>query len=198
MPRCPFRAKYQWLGWVRFGATECRSSSFLFPPPVVPRCFNTYSFFSCFTSFHVEIPRARAGPNDGRARAASFDLVLCLRSALSTPRHLLHPCHASFPIPFEIINICANLASTSRDSLQSSILMPNILSQSMLSPAKNAFPSLPVSFYISVLFLHTISLIHRLLALYHSRVAISEFESFESSLTSKIRLGICPSILSPL
>ncbi|KAI0265521.1 hypothetical protein BGY98DRAFT_1034770, partial [Russula aff. rugulosa BPL654] len=39
--------------------------------------------------------------------------------------------------------------------------MPNILSQNTLSPAKNTFSSLPVSFDFYVLFLHTISLIHR-------------------------------------
>jgi hypothetical protein len=109
---------------------------------------------------------------DGSPRSTSFNL--CLRSALSSPRHLLRPCHSFFPIPFDNVDICANLASTSRDSLQSSILMPNILSQSTLSPAKNAFPSLPVSF------------------------DFSEFKGFESSPTSKIRPGICPSILSPL
>jgi hypothetical protein len=108
----------------------------------------------------------------------------------------LCPCHAFFLVPFNTVNICANLASSSRGSLQSSILMPNILSQStILSPAKNAFPSLPD---FSVLFLHTIFLIHRHLALYHSQVAISEFEIFESSPTSKIRPGICPTFLSPL
>ncbi|KAF8494962.1 hypothetical protein F5888DRAFT_1714520 [Russula emetica] len=38
--------------------------------------------FLVFTRFHVENPRACGGPNDGRA---SFDLILCLRFALSTP-----------------------------------------------------------------------------------------------------------------
>jgi hypothetical protein len=136
-----------------------------FPPPVVPRCKLQYSFvlflFYQLPASHVEIPRAGAGPYDGRARAASFDLVPPLRPVDPSPS-------------FDIVNICANLASTSRDSLQSSILMPNILSQSTLSPAKNTFPSLPVS------------------------SDISEFKSFESSPTSKIRPGICPSILSPL
>jgi hypothetical protein len=74
-PMAPFLAKYQWLGWdMRFGATECCSTSFLLPPPVVPPCSTPYSFFSCFTSPHVEIPRAWAGPNDGPA--ASFGLIL--------------------------------------------------------------------------------------------------------------------------
>jgi hypothetical protein len=79
------------------------------------------------------------GPNDGRG--ASFDLTLCLRSALWAPRHLLRPCHAFFPIPFDLVNICASFASPCRDSLQFSILMPNIMSQSILSPAKNTFLS---------------------------------------------------------
>src|SRR6266566_2909712 len=60
-----------------------------FPLTVIPRCFNTYLFFSCFTSSRVEILRACAGSNDGRT--ASFDLILCLRFALSIPRHTYPP-----------------------------------------------------------------------------------------------------------
>jgi len=149
------------------------------------------------SSSHVEMPGACAGPNDGRTRLVRPHFVPPLR-AQSTSRHLLRPYHAFFPIPFHTVNICANFASSSRDSLQSSNLMPNIrvLYQITLSPAKKRVPYLPVSFDFSVLFLHTISLIHRHLALYHSQVAIFEFESFESLPTSKIRHGICPSILS--
>jgi hypothetical protein len=171
---------------MRFGATECCSTSFLLPPPVVPPCSTPYSFFSCFTSPHVEIPRAWAGPND--EPAASFGLIL-FRPVDPSPSP---PCHAFFPIPFDTVNICANFAPSSRDSLPPSIFMPNILSQSTL------FSFRPVSFDFSVLLLHTISLILHHLALYHFQVAISESESFESSPTSKTQPSICPSILSEL
>jgi hypothetical protein len=160
-------------GWVgTCGWAKRNAASFLLPPLIVPRCSNTLiRFFLVFPSSHIEIPRACAGAGPNDRRAASFDLFLCLRSALSTPHHLLRPCHAFFPISFGTINISANLAFSSRDSLQSTILMPNILSQSRLSPAKKP-PSHPVTFDFSVLFLHIISLIHRYLILYHSQVAI--------------------------
>jgi hypothetical protein len=111
---------------MRLGATECFSCSLLLTPPVVPRCSSSFLVLPAPTS------RFRAlvlGPNDGRA---SFDVILCLpRSVLWTPRHLLRPCHAFFHIPFDLVNICASLASRCRDSLQSSILISNIMSQSL-------------------------------------------------------------------
>ena len=55
-------------------------------------------------------------------------------------------CLLPYSIPFDAVSICRNPASSSRASLRSSILMPNILSQSTLSHAKNTFLSLPVSF----------------------------------------------------
>ena len=66
--------------------------------------------------------------------------------------------------------------------------MPNILSQSTIKSLLQKTRSVSSDF--SVLFLHTISLIHRHLAVYYSQVAISEFESFESSPIFKIRPGI--------
>ncbi|KAN0118134.1 hypothetical protein V8E52_005395 [Russula decolorans] len=65
----------------------------------------------------------------------------------------------------------------------------------LLRKTRSVFPCLPT---FSVLFFHTASLIHRHLVLYHSQVAIFEFDGFESSPTSKIRPGICTSILSLL
>jgi hypothetical protein len=101
-----------WLGWdLRFGATECRSSSFFSRPLLchAASSFNTYSLFVLFLFYqlpasHVEIPRAGAGSNDGRARAASFDLILCLRSAppcrpLAIFRHCQYLRQPRFHIP---------------------------------------------------------------------------------------------------
>ena len=93
------------------------------------------------------------------------------------------------------------LAFSYHDSLQSSTLVPipeqSSCCQTVVSCEKRV-PSPPVSFDFSVLFLHSISLIHRHLAVYHSQVAISEFGSFELSPTSKIRPDIRTLILSPL
>ena len=62
--------------------------------------------------------------------------------------HLLRPCHTFFTNPFDAVKICANLASSSHDSPQSCIFMPNILSQSTVCcllpkmPAFRVFPFL--------------------------------------------------------
>lgn len=125
----------------RFNATKCCSSGFLFPLTVMPRCFNTHSFFSCFNSSRVEILRACAGPNDGRA--ASFDLILCLRFALSIPRHT-YPPSLSCVLPNSLRCCQYLLQPYFLISRFSAVLyfMPNICT---LSPAKNAphiFPCL--------------------------------------------------------
>jgi len=152
--RCLFRAKSRWLGHAvqRNQMLQLRLS---FPA----HCHA--SFISCFTSSHVEIPRACAGPND--RRATSFDLILCVHSALSTPRHL-RPCHTFFPIPFDTLNICTNLAS------HPAILCSRLFScrtscLTVYCLLRTPFRLFPCLTTFSVLFLHTISLIHRHLAL---------------------------------
>ena len=123
-------------------------------------------------------------PNEGRA---SFDLILC-----SAPP--CRPCHAFFPITFDTVNIYSNLASSSA-ILSSPLFSCRTSSLRVQKPPFHLFPPLST---LSVLFLHTISLIHRHLALYHSQMTISECESFESSPSFLIRSCIFPSILSPL
>jgi hypothetical protein len=156
---------------MRFGATECRSSSFFFPSPVVPRCFNTYSFFSCFTSSHVEIPRAGGGPNDGRA--ALFDLI----------------CVSASP--------CRPLAISSVPGMPSS-LFPSTLS--IFVPTSLPHPAISCSplFSCRSSCLRVRCLLRKTLFRLFPCLDFSEFKDFESSPTSKIRPGICPSILSPL
>jgi len=67
----------------RFNATKCCSSGsgFLFPLTVMP---HAHSFFSCFTSSHVEIPRACASPNDGRAASLCASALPCRPLAISS------------------------------------------------------------------------------------------------------------------
>ena len=98
------------------------------PTPVFRFCSPSRTRAQLHSFYRHKLPTSRFC---ALVLTASFDLILCFRSAPSTLRHLLRPCHAFFPIPFDSINICANLASSSPDSQQSSILMPNILSQSM-------------------------------------------------------------------
>jgi hypothetical protein len=116
--------------------------------------------------------------------ASRFDIAALVLSndGRPGPPRSTPPCHAFFPI----LRHCQYLRQPRFLIPRFSAVLYSHAEQSqstMLSPAKNAFPSLSD---FSVLFLHTISLIHRHLALYHPQVAIYELESFASSPTYNI------------
>jgi hypothetical protein len=196
--RCLFRVKYQWLGdavW-RNGMLQLQLSP---AAPLLCRAAPTI-----IRSFLVlPVPTSRrlralvlAQMTDGPPRSTSSCVSAPVEPSPSISS--IPVMHSSpFPSPLSIFAPTSlphpAIPCTPLFSCRTSFLRvrSRSLPQKMLSVSSRVYR-------LFCLFLHTISLIHRRLAFYHSQVAISEFEGFESSSTSKIRPGICPSILSPL